>query len=638
MANKRETITRIALLLGLLVLLAGCGGGRGDDDEAGGTTAAAGTGGGDLSGRIQADGSSTVGPYTTAAAEKFQSQEPNVQITVGVSGTGGGFERFCRGETDLSNASRPIDEEEATICTDGGIEPVEFQVANDALTIVVNKDNDWVDCLTTAQLKKIWEPSSKVKSWKDVDPSFPDEPLSLFGPGTDSGTFDYFTDEINGEEGASRSDYAASEDDNNTVTGVSGEKGGLGYFGFSYFEENQDTLKAVEVDGGDGCVAPSVENAQNGTYKPLSRPLFVYVKKESLSRPEVEAFLQVHPRQRAGDRRGVAVRAAHRRAADEGRDGPRRRHRGLVATPEITAGAEPRLRAQRRRFGEDVVKGLLFVCALISVATTVGIVIALFIPAFEFFQEVSIVDFLTGTTWAPLFEPAHFGVLPLIGGTLLVTLIASIVAMPLGVGAAIYLSEYASPRARGILKPALETLAGIPTIVFGYFALTFMTALLRDIGIEVDIFNTLSAGLVMGVMLMPIVASLSEDAMGAVPRDLRDGAYALGSTKVQVATRIVVPAAVSGIVASFVLAISRAVGETMIVLVAMGQQPNLTFDPREAAEAMTAFIAATGAGDVPTGSIEYKTIFAVGATLFVMTLVMNVFAIRLVRKYREVYE
>jgi phosphate transport system permease protein len=296
------------------------------------------------------------------------------------------------------------------------------------------------------------------------------------------------------------------------------------------------------------------------------------------------------------------------------------------------------LRARRRRIGEDVVKGALFVCALISVATTVGIVIALFVPAFEFFQEVSIADFLTGTNWSPLFEPAHFGVLPLVSGTLLVTAIASIVAMPLGLGAAIYLSEYASPHTRGILKPAFEILAGIPTIVFGYFALTFMTPLLRDLGIQVDIFNTLSAGLVIGVLLMPTVASLSEDAMGAVPRDLRDGAYALGSTKVQVATRIVVPAAVSGIVASFVLAISRAVGETMIVLIAMGQQPNLTLDPREAAETMTAFIAATGAGDVPTGSIEYKTIFAVGALLFVLTLVMNVFAIRLVRKYREVYE
>jgi phosphate transport system permease protein len=309
-----------------------------------------------------------------------------------------------------------------------------------------------------------------------------------------------------------------------------------------------------------------------------------------------------------------------------------------LASTDVTAGVEVRLHARRRRYGEDVVKVLLGVCALISVATTVGIVVALFLPAFEFFGEVSVVDFFTGTEWAPLFEPARFGVLPLIGGTLLVTGIASIAAMPLGLGAAIYLSEYASPRTRGILKPALEVLAGIPTIVFGYFALTFMTPLLRDLGIQVDIFNPLSAGLVMGVMLMPIVASLSEDAMAAVPRDLRDGAYALGSTKLQVATRIVVPAAVSGIVASFVLAISRAIGETMIVLIAMGQQAKLTFDPREAAEAMTAFIAATGAGDVPTGSIEYKTIFAVGATLFVLTLVMNVIAIRLVRRYREVYE
>ena len=309
-----------------------------------------------------------------------------------------------------------------------------------------------------------------------------------------------------------------------------------------------------------------------------------------------------------------------------------------MATPELTARAEPRLRAERRRIGEDVVKGVLALCALVSVATTVGIVIALFVPAIEFFREISVVDFLTGTNWSPLFEPASFGVLPLIVGTLLVTAIASLVAMPLGLGAAVYMSEYASPRARGIIKPAFELLAGIPTIVFGYFALTFVTPLLRDLGVPVDIFNTLSAGLVMGVMLLPTVASLSEDAMGAVPQDLRDGAYALGSTKVQVATRIVVPAAVSGIVASFVLAISRAVGETMIVLVAMGQQPNLSLDPRQAAEAMTAFIAATGAGDVPTGSIEYKTIFAVGATLFLMTLVMNVFAIRLVRKYREAYE
>jgi phosphate transport system substrate-binding protein len=294
MHTDRGTLTKIALLLVLAAALAGCGGGRGGDDEVGGETTSATTsaGGGDLSGRIEADGSSTVGPYTTAAAEAFRGVEPGVQITVGVSGTGGGFERFCRGETDLSNASRPIKDEEAAVCEDAGIEFTELHVANDALTVVVNTDNDWVDCLTVDQLSTIWGPDSKVQNWSEVDPSFPDEELSLFGPGTDSGTFDYFTAEINGEEGASRSDYSASEDDNTIVTGVSGEKGGLGYFGFSYFEENQDALKALEIDGGDGCVAPSVDAAQDGTYKPLSRPLFVYVKNEALQRAEVAGFLQ----------------------------------------------------------------------------------------------------------------------------------------------------------------------------------------------------------------------------------------------------------------------------------------------------------------------------------------------------------
>jgi phosphate transport system substrate-binding protein len=294
MQRDRGHITRIALLLALVATLAACGGGRDGDDEAGGDTAAgtSSESGGDLSGRIQADGSSTVGPYTTAAAEAFRRVEPGVQVTVGVSGTGGGFERFCRGETDLSNASRAIKDEEIAACEKEGIEYVEFQVANDALTVVVNPENDWAECLTVAQLKKIWEPGSKVENWNQIDPSFPDQPLKLFGAGTDSGTFDYFTGEINGEEGASRSDYSATEDDNITVQGVSGEKGAMGYFGFSYFEENQDALKALEIDGGDGCVAPSVETAQNATYKPLSRPLYIYAKKDSFARPEVEAFVK----------------------------------------------------------------------------------------------------------------------------------------------------------------------------------------------------------------------------------------------------------------------------------------------------------------------------------------------------------
>jgi phosphate transport system permease protein len=229
-------------------------------------------------------------------------------------------------------------------------------------------------------------------------------------------------------------------------------------------------------------------------------------------------------------------------------------------------------------------------------------------------------------------------VLPLVAGTLLVTFFACLVAMPFGLGAAIYLSEYARPRVRRVLKPALEVLAGIPTVVYGYFALTFVSPLLRDIGLPVGVFNALSAALVMGVMIIPTIASLSEDAMTAVPQSLRDGAYGLGSNKLQVSLRIVVPAAISGIVASFVLGISRAIGETMIVLLAAGGMPNLTFNPLEQVQTMTAFIAAVGAGDAPHGTVAYNTIFAVGLTLFVMTFVMNMISIRLVRRYREVYE
>ena len=255
--------------------------------------AAVGCGGSDggSGGSIAADGSSTVGPYMTAAAEDFQKENADIRITVGVSGTGGGFERFCRGETDINNASRPIKEEEAAICEENGVEYVEFQVANDALTVVVNQENDWATCLTVAELNAIWKPGSKVKNWDQVKSGYPDLGLKLFGPGTDSGTFDYFTGEINGEEGASRTDYAASEDDNVIVQGVGGEKGGLGYLGFSYYEENEETLNAVEIDGGGGCVAPSVATAQDGTYEPLSRPLYVYVKKSSFAEAAVEEFI-----------------------------------------------------------------------------------------------------------------------------------------------------------------------------------------------------------------------------------------------------------------------------------------------------------------------------------------------------------
>jgi phosphate transport system substrate-binding protein len=264
-----------------LPLAAGCGGSGGS-----------GKAGGGLSGRIVADGSSTVGPFTTAAAERFQKEHSGVQVTVGISGTGGGFERFCRGETDLSDASRPIKDEEKSVCQKNGIRYVEFLVANDGIAVVANPQNDWADCLTVAQLKRIWEPGSKVDNWNKIDPKFPDVGLKLYGAGTDSGTFDFFTDKIVGKEGASRSDYSATENDNVTVRGVSGDKGALGYFGLSYFEDNKDKLKDLKVDGGSGCVAPTRQTVQNGTYKPLSRPLFIYAKTSSFKRPEVKAFIR----------------------------------------------------------------------------------------------------------------------------------------------------------------------------------------------------------------------------------------------------------------------------------------------------------------------------------------------------------
>jgi phosphate transport system substrate-binding protein len=274
----------------VLVLVA-CGGGNDPQNvSAGGghTSEAA------LSGQIVIDGSSTVFPLTSAAAELFQQENPGVQVSVGNSGTGGGFEKFCAGETDISDASRAIEADEIAICEENGVTQDEFAIANDALTVVVNADNDWATCLTVEQLKAIWEPSSKVNSWSQVDPSFPDEPLELAGAGTDSGTFDYFTDAINGEEGASRTDYQASEDDNVTIQAVQGSKGSMGYFGYSYFAENSDTLKALEIDGGNGCVEPSPETVQDGSYIPLGRQLYIYPSAEALERPEVEAFVSFY--------------------------------------------------------------------------------------------------------------------------------------------------------------------------------------------------------------------------------------------------------------------------------------------------------------------------------------------------------
>jgi phosphate transport system permease protein len=300
------------------------------------------------------------------------------------------------------------------------------------------------------------------------------------------------------------------------------------------------------------------------------------------------------------------------------------------------------VRRGRRRPGERIIETILVVAAIVSVVTTVGIVLSLALPTVEFFSEVSFWRFVTDELWTPLFAEKNYGIAPLLVATLWVTLIATVIAVPLGIGSAIYLSEYAKPRTRKALKPLLEILAGIPTVVYGFFALTAINPLLRDVWPFADkpeFQNLLVAGIVMGIMIVPTVASLSEDAMASVPRSLREGAYALASSKMQVSTKVVVPAALSGIVASIVLGISRALGETMIVTIAGGlKTEGAPWNPIEGAATMTAYIAGAGQGDLPIDSLDYLTIFAVGSTLFLFTFALNAMSIRLVRKFREVYE
>ena len=306
------------------------------------------------------------------------------------------------------------------------------------------------------------------------------------------------------------------------------------------------------------------------------------------------------------------------------------------------AGHRPLARRRGRGpLGDRVMPKLLLLCALVSVFTTVGIVVSLSTEAFGFFREVSLDEFFGSGRWAPLIKPQSFGIWPLLAGTMLITAIAAAVALPFGLATAIFLSEYAPSPLRRVLKPILEVLAGIPTVVYGFFALTFVTPhIIRNLPgpfQDAIVFNALSAGLVVGIMIIPMVASLSEDAMLAVPRSLRDAAYALGATRLEVATRVVVPAALSGIVASFVLAIGRAIGETMIVTLAAGATPNLTANPLESIQTMTAYIVQVSQGETPFGTIEYKTIFAVGMMLFIITLAMNVVGQWIVRRFRETY-
>jgi len=301
-------------------------------------------------------------------------------------------------------------------------------------------------------------------------------------------------------------------------------------------------------------------------------------------------------------------------------------------------GSTSPLSSAQTRFGEGLLEKLFFFCALLSVLTMVSVIGILAFETYNFFQKVPMLDFLTGTRWTPLLEPKHYGILPLISGTVLIVLGAALVALPVGVASAVYLSEYASERTRNIIKPVLEILAGIPTVVYGFFALTFVTPLLSTIFPSISVFNAASGSIVVGIMVLPMVASLCDDALRSVPDALRQGAYSLGATSFEVSTRIVIPAGLSGIFASFVLAISRAIGETMAVTLAAGATPNLTMNPLESIQTMTAYIVQVSLGDTPSGTITYETLFAVAAVLFASTFVLNLGGTWIMRRYQEVYE
>ena len=300
----------------------------------------------------------------------------------------------------------------------------------------------------------------------------------------------------------------------------------------------------------------------------------------------------------------------------------------------LLAGASTR----KYRKQEELIRSVLFLCAFLSILTTLSIISILAWEAYSFFREVRVLDFLSGTRWTPLLEPRSFGVLPLVAGTLQIVVGASLIAIPVGLASAIYLAEFASAEVRRVLKPVLEILAGIPTVVYGYFALTFVTPLIAAVFPSTQIFNAASASIVVGIMVLPMTASLCDDALRAVPESLRQGAFALGATQFEVTLRVVLPAALSGVMASFVLAASRAIGETMAVTLAAGATPKMTLDPLQSIQTMTAYIVQVSLGDTPVGTVEYQTIFAVAALLFTITLGMNVIAHRVLARFREVYE
>ncbi len=571
------------------------------------------------------------------------------RINIDVLGTGGGFKRFCAAESQLTqtgeerphivSASRPATPSEVDDCAAVGISPIPFRVGTDALAIVVSSDNDFVRELSTSELRRVF---GAAETWKDVRAEWPDEPIDLVIPGHDSGTFDFFVDEVfNGDPSAVLArDPIMSENDNQLVGAVTRNPYSIGFFGFAYYLDNRDDLHLLALEG----VTPATESARQGAYA-LSRPLFIYSDAGIMrDHPQAAQFVSYYLQHVNDIITDVGYYPASAETLAEARHTWMRATGASELNPAelsgeiITAGSSTVSPLTQRIAGAFVEDGFLPRLAVkrgIRGQNTIAPHSAGL--ALEYNDRPTVVEFFSNTNWIPAI--GEFGVLPLINATLMTSTIAMLVALPLGIAAAIYLSEYASDRVRKTLKPILEILAGIPTVVYGYFALTFMTPLLRAVfGVDVvNIYNTGSAGIVVGILIIPLVSSMSEDALYAVPNALREASYGLGATKLETVIKVVIPAALSGILAAFILAASRAIGETMIVAIAAGAGPNLSFSPFDSAETMTGHIARISGGDLSYDSIDYNSIFAIGLTLFVMTFVLNVLSRFIITRFREAY-
>ena len=576
----------------------------------------------------------------------------NNRVDIAALGTGGGFERFCADNAALAeagltrpqivNASRPVKQAEIANCAQQGIAPIAFRIGTDALAIAVSADNDFLTELTFAEVRQLF---GEAERWSQLRPEYPDEPIQLVIPGQASGTFDFFVEEVFNHDAAPllARNPIMSENDNQLVGSIKRNPYAIGFFGYAWYFANSDDLRVLSLDG----VTPAADTVANGSYA-LSRPLFLYSDAQIMrAQPQVSDFISYTLAHVNSQLVNVGYFPASVAALASARN-QWIRATGASQAPAIDPAAVsgelniagsstlyPLTQRIAERFADEGYLPQIQVRRGIRGENTISPQRAGL--AIEYNDQPTIIEFFTSTSWIPAI--GEYGVIPLINATLMTSTIAMLVALPLGIGAAVYLSEYASPRVRSTLKPVLEILAGIPTVVYGYFALTFVTPWLRAVfGVDVvNIYNTGSAGIVVGILIIPLISSMSEDALHAVPQALREASYGLGATKLETVLQVVMPAALSGILAAFIVAVSRAIGETMIVAIAAGAGPNFSFNPFDSAETMTGHIARISGGDLSYDSIDYNSIFAIGLTLFVMTFVLNALSRVIISRFREAY-